>query len=414
MSKMPTVATLLSLLALLSLTGAFSPLPSHFPQHAAASTTSLAESKSTTAPTTAYSPRTGMLQSLLNLALNSPLWQYVLVPQARQKMVDTAASNGIPWMECRDWIEESSTYSPEVALDESHVPEYYKQAFHAYESGNLSWQAAFEAEIASAAVGARNFPDYGRKGEEAFRGSFQLCLEELGAKSLNDDSSTATMVDLGCGTGMSTRWLAERYPQVSSILGIDLSPYFCNVGQQLLDLAPTALDDGGKWISTVHADDRIEYRVAAAESTGLPDGSVDVVNLQFVAHELPATVTLEILREAHRILKPDGGQLWFCEMDFDAPAYAAQRANPLLFSLIRATEPYLDDYADHAQDFRDELERLFVNTKIGAATGRHFAMVATKGSTAAGEDHLLEDLRWDAEGNYVVEDTHLKVWENKS
>ena len=35
-------------------------------------------------------PRTGFAQTLLNYALNSPLWKQVLVPQARQKIVTTA------------------------------------------------------------------------------------------------------------------------------------------------------------------------------------------------------------------------------------------------------------------------------------------------------------------------------------
>lgn len=351
-------------------------------------------------------PRTGFLQSLLNVALESPLWTYVLVPQARQKMVDTAAFNGIPWMECKEWLRTScENWTNEFDL--SHIPPYYRKAFHAYQDGNLCWEAAWEAEIASASVGARNFPSHGRKGEEAFRTSFQLCLNELGATVKQD----AVIVDLGCGTGMSTRSLAQQYPQASRILGLDLSPYFCEVGQRLLTLQPKSIDEGGPWINSITPDDRISYRVAAAEATGLSEASVDIVNLQFVAHELPATVTLDIIREAYRILKPNG-QLWFCEMDFETPAYAAQRANPLLFSLIRATEPYLDDYADHAQQIRDLLRQLFVTTRIGAATGRHFAIVATKGTST--EEHILQDLRFDENGIYVVEDTHLKLWENRA
>ena len=346
----------------------------------------------------------GFFQSLLEFALDSPLWKYVLVPQARKKMVDTAASNGIPWIECKDWIVKSSNdwifSEAKVELDTSHVPAYYHKAFHAYQDGNLCWEAAWEAEIASAAVGARNFPAFGRKGEAAFRRSFQVRLDELGAVVRQND----IMVDLGCGTGMSTRWLAHHYPQASLILGLDMSPYFVEVGKMLLDIRPSSIDENGPWINSITSDDRIQYQVA-------PDASVDVVNLQFVAHELPSNVTVAVFREAHRILKPNG-QFWFCEMDFETPGYSAQRANPLLFSLIRATEPYLDDYAEHAEEFRSELQRLFTNTKIGAATGRHFAIVATKG--AINEGHSLEDLRFDERGIYVMEDTHLKVWENKA
>ena len=50
-------------------------------------------------------------------------------------------------------------------------------------------------------------------------------------------------VDLGCGTGMSTRWLARNmfpsdpYPN-TKLLGLDLSPYYVAVGRRLLELAP--------------------------------------------------------------------------------------------------------------------------------------------------------------------------------
>jgi ubiquinone/menaquinone biosynthesis C-methylase UbiE len=320
-------------------------------------------------------------------------------------MVDTAASNGIPWIQCREWLENQSEW---ILTDDEYAepPAYYLQPFHAYDKGNLCWEAAWEAEIASAAVGARNFPLYGSKGETAFRTCFQESLQEIGA-TVPDN---AVIVDLGCGTGMSTRWIAQHYPQASRILGIDLSPFMIAVGRKLLEAAPKSVDEGGTWINAIQQDKRIEYRIGAAENTGLPDNSVDIVNLQFVAHEMPANVTLQVLTEAHRILKT-GGQVWFCEMDFEAPAYAAQRANPLLFSLIRSTEPYLDDYADGAQEFRHQIKRLFDYTKLSAATGRHFAVVAIKGSSS--QEHVLEDLRFDQHGNYAVEDTHLQVWENK-
>lgn len=362
-------------------------------------------------------PRSGILQSLLNLALDSPFWKLVLVPQARKKMEDTASQNGIPWRECRAWIasqkgpwqEENQTIIFRNIIDEKDIPDYYQRAFHAYDKGNLCWEAALEVEIASAAVGARNFPAYGRLGEDAFRKSFHAALMESGATCPKD----GIMVDLGCGTGMSTRRLAQNFPQASKIVGIDQSPYFCLVGKALLDMAPIqSLEEGGPWVSAINKDNRIQYQVGNAAMTGLADSSVDVVVLQFVAHELPHQVTCNVFREAHRILR-NGGQFWFCEMDFETPGYAAQRANPLLFSLIRSTEPYLDDYADHAQEFRYCLEQLFASTIITPATGRHFSIVATKDDTVDPRNHVLKDTRFDENGEYRVEDTHLKTFENK-
>jgi ubiquinone/menaquinone biosynthesis C-methylase UbiE len=400
-------------------------------------------------------PRTGFFHSLLDLALKSPLWTYVLVPQARQKMMDTATSNGIPWMDYRTWIQQqyqlkytNQQQEQETILmwNMTHIPSYYRQPFHAYRDGNLNWEAAWEAEIASAAVGARNFPAYGSKGEDAFRRSFQICLQkELGAhiptkptlcpQHLKNDAGqhnhnqNITFLDLGCGTGRSTRWWAEQYSseQVDTFLGMDLSPYFIHVARSLLEWHPKSREDGGSWIHSIPSDSRIQYQVGFAEATGLPDNSVDIVNLQFVAHELPTDILRQVIHEAYRILRSDGnGQLWISEMDFETPAYAAQRANPFLFGLLRATEPYLDDYADNGLSIlRTELQRLFVHTRIGAATGRHLAIVATKGKsdriTGAKEndldphvqEHVLEDLRFDENGIYKMEDTHLKVWENK-
>jgi ubiquinone/menaquinone biosynthesis C-methylase UbiE len=340
----------------------------------------------------------------------------VLVPAARQKIVSTAEENGIPWKACYAWLEQQDgPWRDEEEELDYEVPDYYRRSFHAYERGNLCWEAALEVEIASAAVGARNFPKEGVHGERAFRNSFGAALQESGAAV----PGGGTIVDLGCGTGMSTRWLARHYPAASKILGIDLSPYFVHAGQRLLELAPTArpeMGGTGTWVTDIQRDPRIEYRTGDAANTDLPDTSVDVVNLQFVAHELPSAVTMDILREADRILKPTG-QLWFCEMDFEAPAYAAQRANALQFSLIRSTEPYLDDYADHSVEFRRCLQETFDETIIAAATGRHFAIVAIKKKEQSpvdkGELGVLRDLRFDDAGNYQVEDTHLKTWENK-
>ena len=213
---------------------------------------------------------------------------------------------------------------------------------------------------------------------------------------------------------MSTRRLAQNYPDAARITGIDLSPYFCRVGTRLLELAPVAsIEEGGPWVSRIEPDDRIEYIVGDAARTGLPSASVDVVNLMFVAHELPHQVTLDVLEEAQRILK-NGGQLWFSEMDFETPGLAGQRANPLLFSLIRSTEPYLDDYADHQQQFFDCLQKRFAHTVVTPPTGRHFAIVATKDtSVEKAENHVFEDMRFDEHGVHRIEDTHLKVFENK-
>lgn len=364
------------------------------------STRLLLSNSSTKAPT-----RTGFAQTLLNFALESPLWKYILVPQARSTMVKTAEANGIPWNTAKSWIK---SHIPEEPIDTytQQFPTFYRKPFHAYEQGNLCWDAAWEVEIASCAVGARNFPQFGSKGEDAFRTAFDVALQGAGAVVPTD----AMMLDMGCGTGMSTRRMARNYPQAKSILGIDLSPYFIKVGLKLLELAPVkSFHEGGPWVSSILPDDRIEYSISNAADTSLDNEIFDVVNVQFVLHELPLEISKNLIDEAYRLLKPKG-QLWICEMDFEAPAYAAQRANALLFSLIRSTEPYLDEYAESISSLFDYICEKFTMTTVSPATGRHFALVATKNDS---KSWSFNDLRFDADGKYRVEDTHLQLWESK-
>ena len=52
--------------------------------------------------------------------------------------------------------------------------------------------------------------------------------------------------------------------------------------------------------------ERIQFRHAAAEETGLPDSSQDLVSACLLFHELPASAAHSIIREAYRVLKPGG------------------------------------------------------------------------------------------------------------
>jgi len=216
----------------------------------------------------------------------------------------------------------------------------------------------------------------------------------------------ARIVDLGCGTGISTRRLAACYPNAASLLGLDLSPHFLAVGTRLQQLGPASSEGDWQWINARggFGDARVELRRGLAEATGLPDASVDLVNLGLVIHELPPSATRQVAAEALRILKPTG-QLWITEMDFETPAFAKLRANPVLFSLIRSTEPYLDVYADYQPQLAHELNRIgFRSVKLAAATGRHFALVACKGGQGGVDDRRAETAK---------ADTHLKTWESK-
>lgn len=339
--------------------------------------------------------------------------------------------NGIPWLAAKKWIEsqpDAPWNNPNNNIDENsyQFPEYYTKSFHAYSEGNLSYDAAFEQELASRAIGARNFPKFKDCGEDVFRGAFDKALVELGATVTTGAGKEAVFVDFGCGTGTSTRRLASQYPKATQLIGIDLSPYFIDVGQTLLKFAPDAIGNGVTegWITKVNPDPRIILQQGNIANTNLPSNYASVVNIGLVLHELPLDAAKEVIVEAYRILQP-GGQLWIQEMDFESPAYRAQRENALLFSLLRATEPYLDEYADGMPALRDFIVDTFCDrnktdgndngfVKIAAATGRHYALIAQKGSNKySGVEERLHDIRFLDDGRYAIEDTHLKPWESK-
>ena len=192
--------------------------------------------------TTPAKPRSGLAQQLLNLALASPLWDYVLVPQAKATIVKTAEENNIPWVAAKEWLQNQKD-APwnDIHLDrivaeydKLQYPEYYKASFHAYSEGNLCYDAAFEQELASRSVGARNFPKYASQGEDVFRDAFDRALTKLGRvhHRSNDKDDEVVIVDFGCGTGTSTRRLARLYPHADQLIGIDLSPYFIDVDKR--------------------------------------------------------------------------------------------------------------------------------------------------------------------------------------
>ena len=316
--------------------------------------------------------------------LSSPLY-YPIVGMAKRTMINTAGSIGLDWEDVReslrrqndDWdviINAVRAENPSVG----EPPEYFQKKFHGYSEGNLCLDSALEQEIASKAVGGRNFPGEGLNGENILRGRYDKQLRELGASLQEGD----TIVDMGCGTGTSTRRLAALYPQASKIVGLDLSPYMIAVGRHLLTLGTdsSAGPNSFEWIEDISADAAKRCTLELSEiaqvsslsvflnpkpnsipltpptitiyavyghQTRFEDGSVGLVSLCLVIHELPQSAIREVIHEAHRILRP-GGVLAVMEMDPVAPGYVKLRANAALFSILRSTEPYLDEYFELA------------------------------------------------------------------
>ena len=118
--------------------------------------------------------------------------------------------------------------------------------------------------------------------------AFQRMLAEyLEAMAIDQ---AATVLDLGCGTGVAARAIAARPAFTGTVLGIDLSPHLVAGAEEL-----AAAEGLG---------DRVRFRVGDMRSLDLPDGGFDAV----VAHTLISHVDdpRGVLAEARRVVKPGG------------------------------------------------------------------------------------------------------------
>jgi ubiquinone/menaquinone biosynthesis C-methylase UbiE len=248
--------------------------------------------------------------------------------QARQMMIKRAATIGVDWMQEVANLRSRGSAAPfscdwdaeltEVQNPQLVYPDYYLRPFHAYEQGNLSWEAATEVEVAAHAVHARIWPDAGAQGDAKLRHSYHEVLKSQLLQAPQD------VLDLGCSVGMSTFALQAIFPG-AKMTGVDLSPYF-------LAVARYRSQQRQAQVNWVHA---------AAEATGLPDRSFDLVSTCLLYHELPQSAAIAILQEARRLLRPQG---YLAIMDMNPYSETYAKMPPYILTLLKSTEPYLDEY----------------------------------------------------------------------
>ncbi|RFP63109.1 MAG: class I SAM-dependent methyltransferase [Limnothrix sp. CACIAM 69d] len=276
--------------------------------------------------------------------------------RARKMMIERAESMGIPWrktaaeLQSRDWSAELA----QVSNPNLTYPAYYLNPFHAYPDGNLGWEPASEVEVAAYSVHSTIFGEKTPEGDAKLRAAYHDVLKATVAIEPRE------IVDLGCSVGMSTFALQRVYPQ-AQLTGVDLSPNFLAVAAYNTHHSPMNPDRAQpRWVH------------AAAENTGLPAASYDLVSACLLYHELPQTAAIAILQEARRLLKP-GGYLGIMDMNPKSQIYA--QMPPYILTLLKSTEPFLDQY--FALDLGEAIEQAgFELVTIQETTVRHRALVA--------------------------------------
>ncbi|MEX2216355.1 MAG: class I SAM-dependent methyltransferase [Phycisphaeraceae bacterium] len=123
--------------------------------------------------------------------------------------------------------------------------------------------------------------DYDAMDHTAPNRAFVDRLKQLGA--------TGRMLDLGTGPGHIPIMVAQEIGD-ASVMALDLS-------KNMLELAKEKL-------AAVALGDRVEFHLADVKDLPFDDRAFDVVFSNTILHHIPEPV--EMLREAWRVLKPDG------------------------------------------------------------------------------------------------------------
>ncbi|MBL1210491.1 class I SAM-dependent methyltransferase [Geminocystis sp. GBBB08] len=292
--------------------------------------------------------------TIINKLLNiKPLMKFAKT-RARKMIVKRAHLIGVNWednvqnLQNHDWETEIQTVeNPDIIY-----PSYYLQSFHAYDKGNLSWDAAWELESAAYTVHSTVYSKTPQAdGDRNLRKSYhQILKSEI-------PSNPQNILDLGCGVGLSTFALQENYSN-SHISGLDLSPYF-------LAVANYQSKKKNKTINWIHS---------TAELTNLMPESFDLISSFLMFHELPQSAAKNIIESASKLVKKGG---YFAIMDMNPQSENYKKMPRYVLTLLKSTEPYLDEY------FTLDLSSVFVkygfsNPKIISISPRHRAIISQK------------------------------------
>ncbi|XP_077245465.1 uncharacterized protein LOC143885271 isoform X1 [Tasmannia lanceolata] len=317
---------------------------------------------------------------------------------ARQVLISTAERTNIPWREMTKEILESDVYKEMESIQNPSLvyPDYYLKPFHAYDEGNLSWlcayvifckshsrgkrflkpiidaktvqlpslssnlNAAAEAEAATMSMVRRAIPNAASLDEanQTVRGNWLQAIEQHHLQ-YSGNSTIEDILDVGCSVGVSTRFLSDKFPS-AKVTGLDLSPYFLAVAQY-------------KEKQNAPRNNQIRWIHANGEATGLPSKSFHLVSLAYVLHECPARAIVGLVKEAFRLLQPGGT---IALTDNSPKSKILQELSPVLFTLMKSTEPFLDEY--YLLDLEKTVKEAgFENVQINLTDPRHRTVTGT-------------------------------------
>eukprot|EP01039_Chlorochromonas_danica_P007235 gene7232-8001_t len=310
----------------------------------------------------------GFLSDVVNGLISvKPLFAMMKIA-AKLRYIYTAEQHGIPWTASMAHYKANMNtleryYNEMFNSHTQPYPTYYTQQFHAYDKGNLEYAAAIECESATYATSLHVWQEEkdltGPEAHSRLRKNFvQLIQNYARQHSLRIDR----FLDGACSVGMSTQALVDGFPEARQMEALDLSPHFLAVAKYRQEVEH-------KLSSKVHLSHQ------AMENTNFVDNSFNLVAMTFLFHELPDEAARNILKEAYRIAQRGKGMVAIFDIDPDCEA--ARRMPPPIFTIMKATEPWTDQYYrfDLAQAMRDVG---FVDVEYIITDPRHRTLLGRK------------------------------------
>lgn len=107
-------------------------------------------------------------------------------------------------------------------------------------------------------------------------------IKRPGIKMLDNKS----ILDLGCGSGIHTKYLATKFPKVKSIVGMDNSREFIKIAKE------------------VNSDKLITYTLGSMDRIPAKSNSFDLIYSRYTLHY--SKNLAKTLKEIYRVTKPNG------------------------------------------------------------------------------------------------------------
>jgi len=283
-------------------------------------------------------------------------WHKVSKPfksKARNWFIGRAETLGIPWTDLKENYMKPSVYDKleynKQDLEDTTIqyPLYYTQPFHGYDTGNLNWLAAQEAEAATLNIAAGYWPDIDpivaqswlRNNITAITKNYMnIPIVDLEFSNIWNYTKTYNILDVGCSIGYSTEFFQDSFPH-SNVYGVDLSPYFLSVAKYRSDLYE-------RNITYIHGN--AEYFHS--------EEKFRIICCNFLFHELPKNVALNILNNLYNMIEPNG-IIVIADIEPEVLKYDENNLlTPFRKWMFEITEPHIFSY--YESDMKTLLENV--------------------------------------------------------